>query len=98
MIDDVKEFKVEHIVEAISQVECDIVKIKNDAGWAGRMDDGGASRLQEKLNIFETMWDGQSLKESRVPDFIKSVLIVVERKYDPEYEKYLELKSKFEGK
>jgi hypothetical protein len=91
-----KEFKVEHIVEAISEVECIIAKQKNDAGWAGRMDDGGASLLQEKLEIFETMWDGKSLAESRVPKFIKSILIGVERLYDPEYQKYLELKAKFE--
>lgn len=58
----------------------------------------GASRLQEKLDIFETMWDGKPLPESRVPEFIKSVLIEVERRYDPEYEKYLELREKFEGK
>lgn len=36
-----KIFKVEHILEAISEVECHIANIKHDAGWAGRMDDGG---------------------------------------------------------
>lgn len=93
-----KFFKVEHILEAISEVECHIANIKHDAGWAGRTDDGGASRLQEKLDIFETMWDGNPLPESRVPKFMESVLIEVERRYDPEYEKYLELRAKFEGK
>jgi hypothetical protein len=91
-----KEFKVEYIVEAIGKIEKDAEKRKNDAAWAGRMDDGGASLLQEKLEIFETMWDGKPLAESRVPKFIKSTLIGVERLYDPEYQKYLELKAKFE--
>jgi hypothetical protein len=91
-----KEFKVEYIVEAIGKIEKDAEKRKKDAGWGGRMDDGGASELLEKLEIFETMWDGKPLAESRVPKFIKSILIGVERLYDPEYQKYLELKAKFE--
>jgi len=91
-----KEFKVEYIVEAIGKIEKDAEKRKDDARWGGRMDDGGASELLEKLEIFETMWDGKPLAESRVPKFIKSILIGVERLYDPEYQKYLELKAKFE--
>lgn len=91
-----KEFKVEYIVEAITEIECISAKMKNDAGWAGRMDDGGASELLEKLEIFETMWDGKPLAESRVPKFIKPVLVKIEQSYDPEYQKYLELKQKFE--
>jgi hypothetical protein len=93
-----KEFKVEHIVEAIGLMETAAQRKKDDAAWGGRMDDGGAGILFEKLQIFETMWDGTPLPESRVPKFIEPTLIQVERKYDPEYEKYLELKSKFEGK
>ena len=93
-----KEFKVEHIVEAISKIEKDAVEMKNNAGWAGVMNDGGASVLLEKLEIFETMWDGKPLPESRVPKFIKATLVGVERLYDSEYQKYLELKEKFEQK
>jgi hypothetical protein len=93
-----KIFKVEHILEAISEVECHIAEIKHHAGWDGRMDDGGAYNLKEKLDIFETMWDGNPLLESRVPKFMKSVLIDIERRYDPEYEKYLKLREKFEVK
>jgi hypothetical protein len=93
-----KEFKVEHIVEAISKIEKDAVEMKNNAGWAGVMNDGGASVLLEKLEIFETMWDGKPLPESRVPKFIKPILITVQQTYNPEYQTYLELKEKFEQK
>lgn len=93
-----KQFKTEHIVEAISVIEANAAEMKLSAAWGGAMGDNGASLLLEKLSIFETMWDGQPLEESRVPKFIKSVLINVERTYDPEYQKYLELKSKFESK
>jgi hypothetical protein len=93
-----KEFSVEYIIEAISEIEVHAAERKNNAGWAGAMNDGGASVLLEKLEIFETMWDGKTLPESRVPKFIKPVLIKVEQSYDPEYQKYLKLKEKFEQK
>jgi hypothetical protein len=93
-----KIFEVEHITEAISEVEAHATEMKLSAAYAGAMNDGGASALLEKLKIFETMWDGNPLLESRVPQFIKPVLIKVEQRYDPEYQKYLELKAKFESK
>lgn len=91
-----KIFEVEHIVEAISEVEICITEMKNSAAWSGAMNDGGASVLLEKLQIFETMWDGKPLPESRVPKFMKPILVKVEQRYDPDYQKYLELKEKFE--
>jgi hypothetical protein len=93
-----KIFEVEHIAEAISEVEANAAEMKLSAAYSGAMNDGGASALMEKLKIFKIMWDGKPLPESRVPQFIKSVLIEVEQSYDPEYQKYLELKAKFESK
>ena len=93
-----KIFEVEHIAEAISEVEANAAEMKLSAAYSGAKNDGGASALMEKLKIFKIMWDGKPLPESRVPQFIKSVLIEVEKTYDPEYQKYLELKAKFESK
>ena len=91
-----KEFRVKYIIAAISEIEKKAEKRKTDAGMSGRMDDGGASVLLEKLEIFETMWDGLSLPESRVPKFIKPTLVKIEQSHDPEYQHYLQLKAKFE--
>jgi hypothetical protein len=46
-----KEFKVEHIVETISEVERIIAKQKNDAAWAGRMDGNQYKEFQFKKYI-----------------------------------------------
>ena len=93
-----KIFEVEHIIEAIGEVEAHAAEMKLSAAYSGAMNDGGASALLEKLEIFGTMWDGNPLPESRVPKFIKPVLVKIEQSYDPEYQKYLELKAKFESK
>jgi hypothetical protein len=91
-----KEFSRLTITEAISEIECSIAERKHNAGMNGEFGDGGAFNLKEKLIIFETMWDGKPLPESRVPEFIKPILVTVEKTHDPEYQKYLELKQKFE--
>lgn len=93
-----KRFTAEQITDAIGMLETAAQRKKDGAGWGGRLVDGGASILFEKIAIFQTMWDGKPLPENRIPEFIKPTLIEVERRYDPEYQKYLELKSKFEGK
>lgn len=58
---------------------------RNDAGYGGRMDDGGASRLEDQVKFFQyglacklpTEWEGY-----------KKLL-------DPEYVEYVRLKRKF---
>jgi hypothetical protein len=91
-----KTYTSDKIIEAIGLYEKMAEQCRSDAGFGGRRDDGGASRMIETLNIFETMWDGNDLIESRVPKFFLPTLIQVDRTHDPEYQQYLRLKEKFD--
>ena len=91
-----KYYDSRHIDSAIKKIEETIEKMKVDAAWSGSMTDGGASHLQNKLDIFTTMWDKTNLAEFRIPRFIKPYIEAAEREEDPEYQNFLRLKSKFE--
>lgn len=86
-----KYYKPLYIIEAISMCEKIIITKRREMG------DESAGILNEKLEIFETMWDGKELAESRVPKFMKPLIVKVEWGYDPEYQTYLELKKKYES-
>jgi len=61
-----------------------------NAGMEGRYDDGGCTHMLQLLSAFEHGLRGE------VPSFLSSTYKQVENEMDPEYEKYLELKKKFE--
>lgn len=59
---------------------------EDDAGYEGGMNDGGASRLREQVKFF--MYGFNLVVPPEWREF--------QVQLDPEYQKYLELKKKFE--
>ena len=77
------------IEDIIKLVLIDAEKRRNDAGYAGRMDDGGASALKEQVEYYLAGMNGE------IPEnwqkYVKEIKILS----DPEYRDYLRLKEKF---
>ena len=80
------------IKEVIKIVLIDAEKRRNDAGYGGRMDDGGASALKEQVEYYLAGMNGE------IPEnwqkYVKEIKILS----DPEYANYIRLKQKFEDK
>lgn len=62
---------------------------EQDAGYGGRMDDGGARHSRELICAYEAGRDG------KIPSFWIEELKSFEGKRDEEYQNYLRLKNKF---
>jgi hypothetical protein len=71
--------------KVIELVLKDAIDKRNDAGYGGRMDDGGASRLEDQVKFFQY---GLSC---RLPTEWESY----RKQLDPEYLEYIRLKRKF---
>lgn len=65
--------------------------LERNAAYSGSMSDGGASRKRENLEFW------LSGVRQDVPKQYAQLANEFESKKDPEYQKYLELKKKFEG-
>lgn len=65
--------------------------LEMNAAYSGSMSDSGASRKRENLEFWIS-----GIRQD-VPKQYAQLSDEFERKKDPEYEKYLELKKKFEG-
>lgn len=82
-------------VELVYYIEKRVNDLADDlemnAAYSGSMSDGGASRKRENLEFW------LSGVRQDVPKQYAQLADEFERKKDPEYEKYLELKKKFEG-
>ena len=82
-------------VELVNYIEKRVNDLADDlemnAAYSGSMSDGGASRKRENLEF----WISGIRQE--IPKQYAQLADEFERKKDPEYEKYLELKKKFEG-
>lgn len=65
--------------------------LEMNAAYGGSMSDGGASRKRENLEFW------LSGVRQDVPKQYAQLVKEFESKKDPEYQKYLELKKKFEG-
>lgn len=82
-------------VELVNYIEKRVKDLADDlemnAAYSGSMSDGGASRKRENLEF----WISGIRQE--IPKQYAQLADEFERKKDPEYEKYLELKKKFEG-
>jgi hypothetical protein len=61
-----------------------------DAGYSGSYDDGGARMLEEKVEAWEAGLNGT------IPKCISNLHKEFSKTIDPEYQKYLELKKRFE--
>lgn len=74
-------------IDTIIKIVLEDAKLcETNAGFSGAYDDGGATRLRDAVKYYKYGC------EMIVPPEWKQYLI----KLDPEYEKYLELKKKFE--
>lgn len=64
--------------------------VEKGAALGGSMDDGGATKMRDLANAY------QSGLNRTVPDFLIPFIKEINRETDPEYQKYLKLKKKFE--
>lgn len=81
--------------EIIKRVKKSAEKRRYDAGMAGSHGDNGARRSEERLEYWvDGIFFAQTGKTEKYKDLVKQI----ENENDPEYQKYLELKEKFEGK
>lgn len=82
-------------VELVNYIEKRVNDLADDlemnAAYSGSMSDSGASRKRENLEFW------LSGVRQDVPKQYAQLANEFERKKDPEYQKYLELKKKFEG-
>ena len=82
-------------VELVNYIEKRVNDLADDlemnAAYSGSMSDGGASRKRENLEFWLS-----GIRQD-VPKQYAQLADEFERKKDPEYQKYLELKKKFEG-
>lgn len=66
---------------------------REDAGYGGRHDDGGASH---KMQLLEYWLDGISYAGTGKTKVYASLLKTLEKEQDPEYAEFKRLKEKFE--
>lgn len=83
------------MLRAISdRIVSSAAKARLDAGYAGSMGDGGAT---EKVTKFLIFLDGYSYAKGFKAGCYQSIIDQIEKEKDLEYQKYLELKKKFES-
>ena len=70
-------------------------RIAYSAAMAGRMGDGGASDLKRKLDVW---LDGVQFASSGETSVFSRLAETFNKQNDPEYNEYLRLKARFEGK
>jgi hypothetical protein len=78
-----------HISKIIQLVLAEANSRRLDAGYGGRMDDGGASALETQVAYFN-----YGRTDTLPPEWIKFEKQAI-AEADPDYKKYLELKKKF---
>lgn len=74
------------IQKLINLVLADAKKSREDAGYSGRMDDGGASRLEDQVKFYNYGRNGATPPEWEH----------YEKQLDPEFQEYQRLKKKFD--
>lgn len=87
-----KKHTIREIELALARYRKEADEAELSAGYSGEMSDGGADRMRQQADAFEAGLKGI------VPDFLKDILLQVQRENDSEYAKYLELKKKFESR
>lgn len=75
-------------------VERGVEAAREDAGYGGRMDDGGASLMQSRL----THWlDGVMFARSGKTVVYDHIIANARKQDDPDYAEYIRLQKKFES-
>jgi hypothetical protein len=64
--------------------------LRADAGYGGSMSDGGASRMEDEVDVFIS-----GVIECRLPESWEKYNTMLQQNNDPEYVEYLRLKKKF---
>lgn len=83
----------EEIIKKISaEIKWSAECTRMNAGYDGRMDDGGASKMEEYLKYW---LDGIAFAESGKTSVYESILQTIEKESDPEYLEFNRLKEKF---
>lgn len=80
------------LVQIASKVRMEAHNNKEDAGYGGRMDDGGSSAMLSSLKMYQ---DGFN---QIVPEGWEKYIKEIEQNKDPEYQEYLELQRKLTEK
>ena len=78
-----------------SAVRTSAENARDSAGFSGGWGDGGAGAMTEKLNAW---LDGYNFAKTGKTLMYYHIIEEHERMIDPDYQKYLELKKKFETK
>jgi hypothetical protein len=89
-------YTMREIGKALEELKSVAESKRISAAMNGSWGDGGASDLLEKIEIFETVWDGFNIPENRIPKFIYPYIENIRKKSDPDWETYQKLKQKFE--
>ena len=84
--------KEQIIREITKSVTTSAANVRMDAGYSGRMDDGGASQMEERLKYW---LDGVNFSGTGVTSVYASILKRVEEESDPEYLEFKRLQEKF---
>jgi hypothetical protein len=83
-----KTIDIEKLIELVLK---DAENQAESAGYGGRMDDGGASKMRSQVEFYRA-----GLNKTFPPEWDKYVKKYLEI-YDPEYSEYIRLKQKFEN-
>lgn len=78
------------ITDALYVYRNKAVQTAQSAGYAGRMDDGGASHMEAQADAYEAGLNGT------LPKFLKDTYEDIQKRQDPEYAEYIRLQTKFE--
>lgn len=79
----------QHIMDVVTKAAH---QAREDAGYGGRHDDGGASQKLERLGCW---LDGIKYAKTGKTEVYKTIVTDFERSIDPEYETWLRLQEKF---
>lgn len=83
-------FEINVVLKALDLYRRKANVLEMNAGYSGAMNDGGACKMKELAMAFE---DGLNKK---IPSFLEPFVKKIIRETDPEYQKFLELKQRFE--
>lgn len=84
--------KQDIINEIKKSVTASAENVRMDAGYGGRMDDGGAANMEERLRYW---LDGIAFAETGKTFVYQSTLQCIEKESDPEYLEFKRLQEKF---
>lgn len=81
----------EMMTDLMTMLENQAKALADDAGYGGRMDDGGSGLLRLQMKFFEYGFDRQ------IPTEWEDLVGDIQNQNDPEWEEYQRLKARFES-